>query len=140
MCFVHKVFYSMYYDTSNFSWPFVPHFNKKIFISNQLVCPLINLPFNRVWKEITLNASSDQSQYRVWDYPIKEQYGHILYAIEQGGPVPNASVGFQRVSIYIKIIHSVWNAWLMIMFSLALCLVSSWVNSVYLWDQTKFNL
>ncbi|XP_072157055.1 ionotropic receptor 25a [Bemisia tabaci] len=51
----------------------------------------------RVWKEITLNASSDQSQYRVWDYPIKEQYGHILYAIEQGGPVPNASVGFQRV-------------------------------------------
>ncbi|XP_022818807.1 uncharacterized protein LOC111351242 [Spodoptera litura] len=35
----------------------------------------------RVWKEITLNATSDQAQYRVWDYPIREQYGHILLAI-----------------------------------------------------------
>ncbi|XP_049951836.1 ionotropic receptor 25a-like [Schistocerca serialis cubense] len=50
-----------------------------------------------VWKDITLNSSSDQSKYRVWDYPIKEQYGHILQAIDQAGPVPNASVGFQKV-------------------------------------------
>ena len=39
----------------------------------------------RVWKEITLNATSDQSQYRVWDYPIREQYGHILLAINASG-------------------------------------------------------
>ncbi|XP_068085158.1 ionotropic receptor 25a [Anabrus simplex] len=50
-----------------------------------------------VWKDITLNSSSDQSKYRVWDYPIKEQYGHILQAIEHAGPVPNASVGFRKV-------------------------------------------
>lgn len=25
----------------------------------------------RMWKELTLNSTSDQSQYRVWDYPIK---------------------------------------------------------------------
>ena len=30
------------------------------------------------WKEITLNSSSDQSKYRVWDYPVREQYTHIL--------------------------------------------------------------
>lgn len=52
----------------------------------------------RVWKEITLNASSDQSQYRVWDYPIKEQYGHILQAIEKTGPVPDAATGFAKVT------------------------------------------
>ncbi|XP_034244951.1 ionotropic receptor 25a [Thrips palmi] len=51
----------------------------------------------RVWKEITLNASSDETQYRVWDYPIKEQYGHILLAIERAGTLPNDSVGFQKV-------------------------------------------
>ncbi|XP_063217386.1 ionotropic receptor 25a-like [Bacillus rossius redtenbacheri] len=50
-----------------------------------------------VWKDITLNSTSDQSKYRVWDYPIKEQYGHILQAITQAGPVENASVGFQKV-------------------------------------------
>ena len=32
----------------------------------------------RKWKEITLNSSSDQSKYRVWDYPVREQYTHIL--------------------------------------------------------------
>ncbi|XP_054279381.1 uncharacterized protein LOC128997746 [Macrosteles quadrilineatus] len=52
----------------------------------------------RVWKEITLNASSEQSQYRVWDYPIKEQYGHILQAIEKTGPVPDAATGFAKVN------------------------------------------
>nr|AMM70666.1 ionotropic receptor 8a [Heliconius melpomene rosina] len=52
----------------------------------------------RVWKEITLNATSDQSQYRVWDYPIREQYGHILLAINASGPVPDAKIGFQQVN------------------------------------------
>ncbi|XP_024225398.1 ionotropic receptor 25a isoform X2 [Bombus impatiens] len=50
-----------------------------------------------VWKEITLNSTSDQVEYRVWDYPIKEQYGHILQAITQVGPVVNSREGFQKV-------------------------------------------
>nr|QEI46862.1 ionotropic receptor 8a [Galleria mellonella] len=52
----------------------------------------------RVWKEITLNATSDQAQYRVWDYPIREQYGHILLAINATGPVPDAKTGFDQVN------------------------------------------
>ena len=36
-------------------------------------------------------------EYRVWDYPIKEQYGHILQAITQVGPVANSKEGFQKV-------------------------------------------
>lgn len=50
-----------------------------------------------MWKEVALNASSDQTQYRVWDYPIKEQYGTILKAIERTGPVPDAATGFRKV-------------------------------------------
>lgn len=53
----------------------------------------------RVWKEITLNSTSDQVEYRVWDYPIKEQYGHILQAITQVGPVANSREGFQKVCV-----------------------------------------
>lgn len=59
-----------------------------------------------MWKEITLNASSDETQYRVWDYPIKEQYGHILLAIERAGTLPNASVGFQKVRTLCSAISS----------------------------------
>lgn len=51
----------------------------------------------RVWKEITLNSTSDQVEYRVWDYPIKEQYGHILQAITQVGPVKTTEEGFKKV-------------------------------------------
>lgn len=51
----------------------------------------------RVWKEITLNSTSDQVEYRVWDYPIKEQYGHILQAITQVGPVKTTEDGFTKV-------------------------------------------
>ncbi|XP_046392943.1 ionotropic receptor 25a isoform X2 [Ischnura elegans] len=51
----------------------------------------------RVWKEITLNSTNDLSRYRVWDYPIKEQYGHILLAIEQTGPVSSAAEGIKKV-------------------------------------------
>lgn len=50
-----------------------------------------------VWKEITLNNTSDEVEYRVWDYPIKEQYGHILQAITQVGPVANSVEGFRKV-------------------------------------------
>ncbi|XP_059612709.1 glutamate receptor 2 [Phlebotomus argentipes] len=56
----------------------------------------------RVWKEITLNSTSDQSQYRVWDYPIKEQYGNILLAINSTGPVVDAKEGFREVNEHIN--------------------------------------
>ncbi|GAB0099835.1 uncharacterized protein DMENIID0001_157250 [Sergentomyia squamirostris] len=56
----------------------------------------------RVWKEITLNSTSDQSQYRVWDYPIKEQYGNILLAINSTGPVISAEEGFREVNEHIN--------------------------------------
>nr|CAD7444792.1 unnamed protein product [Timema bartmani] len=55
-----------------------------------------------VWKDITLNSSSDQSKYRVWDYPIKEQYGHILQAITQTGPVETPAIGFQKVTLMLE--------------------------------------
>ncbi|CAL4178048.1 unnamed protein product, partial [Meganyctiphanes norvegica] len=51
----------------------------------------------RVWKELTLNSTSDQSKYRVWDYPIKEQYTHILQVITESGPVKSAKEGFDKV-------------------------------------------
>ncbi|XP_037030055.1 uncharacterized protein LOC119069934 isoform X1 [Bradysia coprophila] len=52
----------------------------------------------RVWKEITLNSTNDQAQYRVWDYPIREQYGHILLAINSSNPVRDAAEGFRKVN------------------------------------------
>lgn len=52
----------------------------------------------RLWKELTLNASTDETQYRVWDYPIREQYGHILIAINDSMPVVNGSEGFKKVN------------------------------------------
>lgn len=36
--------------------------------------------------------------YRVWDYPIKEQFGHILNAIESSQLLENASEGFIKVN------------------------------------------
>jgi glutamate receptor, ionotropic, invertebrate len=54
------------------------------------------------WKEITLNSTSDQSQYRVWDYPIKEQWGHILMAINASLPVRDASEGFEKVNAQLN--------------------------------------
>ncbi|KAB0792599.1 hypothetical protein PPYR_01851 [Photinus pyralis] len=52
----------------------------------------------RMWKELTLNASTEDKRYRVWDYPIHEQYGHILLSINESNPVPNASEGFRIVN------------------------------------------
>ena len=51
----------------------------------------------RKWKEITLNRTSDQSKYRVWDYPVKEQYTHILKMIEESGPVETPQMGYSKV-------------------------------------------
>ncbi|XP_050430307.1 ionotropic receptor 25a [Adelges cooleyi] len=50
-----------------------------------------------VWKEIALNQTNHRDDFRVWDYPIKEEYGQILAAIERTGTVPNRSVGYQMV-------------------------------------------
>ncbi|QQP58421.1 Putative ionotropic receptor IR8a, partial [Caligus rogercresseyi] len=37
------------------------------------------------WKNLTLNSGAQtQSEYRVWDYPIQEQYFHILQVINRG--------------------------------------------------------
>lgn len=58
--------------------------------------------FSRLWKELTLNASTDETQYRVWDYPIREQYGHILIAINDSMPLPNASEGFNKVNKHLE--------------------------------------
>lgn len=52
----------------------------------------------RVWKEITLNSTNDQARYRVWEYPIREQYGQILMAIEAAEPVLSADDGFRKVN------------------------------------------
>jgi len=52
----------------------------------------------RVWKDLTLNSSAgDQSKYRVWDYPIKEQYTSIYKVINKTGMVTSSEEGFQRV-------------------------------------------
>ncbi|XP_026814788.1 ionotropic receptor 25a [Rhopalosiphum maidis] len=50
-----------------------------------------------VWKEIALNQTNNRKDFRVWDYPIKEEYGQILAAIERTGTVPNRTVGYQMV-------------------------------------------
>lgn len=51
-----------------------------------------------MWKELTLNSTTDQSKYRVWDYPIKEQYTHILQVIDDTGPVESSEAAFEMVS------------------------------------------
>ncbi|XP_022208624.2 uncharacterized protein LOC111065005 [Drosophila obscura] len=54
----------------------------------------------RMWKELALNASKDFKKFRIWDYPIKEQYGHILLAINSSGPVMDARQGFANVDAH----------------------------------------
>jgi len=52
----------------------------------------------RVWKDLTLNSSvGDQSKYRVWDYPIKEQYTSIYKVIKKTEMANSSEEGFQRV-------------------------------------------
>lgn len=34
----------------------------------------------------------------MFDYPIKEQYGHILLAIDSADPVKDAAEGFRKVN------------------------------------------
>ncbi|KAH8235493.1 hypothetical protein KR032_001672, partial [Drosophila birchii] len=54
----------------------------------------------RMWKELALNASKDFKKFRIWDYPIKEQYGHILLAINSSQPVVDAREGFANVDAH----------------------------------------
>ncbi|KAH8408870.1 hypothetical protein KR009_002908, partial [Drosophila setifemur] len=54
----------------------------------------------RMWKELALNASKDFKKFRIWDYPIKEQYGHILLAINSSKPVVDAREGFAKVDAH----------------------------------------
>ncbi len=49
------------------------------------------------WKDMTLSSNADQSRYRVWDYPIKEQYTHIFKTIKASGMVQSAGRGFEKV-------------------------------------------
>lgn len=50
-----------------------------------------------VWKNMSLESTWDQYKYRVWDYPIHEQYGLMLRAINGSNPVKDAREGFQNV-------------------------------------------
>jgi len=49
------------------------------------------------WKDMTLSSNADQARYRVWDYPIKEQYTHIYKTIKASGMMRSAGEGFQKV-------------------------------------------
>lgn len=49
------------------------------------------------WKNASLASTWDQEKYRVWDYPIQEQYGLMLRAINSSGPVRDAKEGFKNV-------------------------------------------
>lgn len=49
------------------------------------------------WKNLSLESTDTQGNFRVWDYPIDEQYGLILRAINGSGPVKDAREGFKNV-------------------------------------------
>lgn len=49
------------------------------------------------WKELTLNNSGNPAKYRVWDYPIREQYTHILKVVKDTGMVASTQEGFDKV-------------------------------------------
>jgi hypothetical protein len=51
----------------------------------------------RVWKDLTLSSDADRAKYKVWDYPIKEKYSHMLETIEKNGMVNTREDGYQRV-------------------------------------------
>lgn len=49
------------------------------------------------WKNTSMVSTVDQHKYQVWDYPVQEQYGLMLRAINTSGPVVSAREGFQNV-------------------------------------------
>ncbi|XP_058066672.1 uncharacterized protein LOC131216249 [Anopheles bellator] len=56
----------------------------------------------QMWRNLTLASGNDQAQYRVWDYPVREQYINILTAIESADPVATAEDGFRRVNAHLE--------------------------------------
>ena len=54
------------------------------------------------WKELSLNGSDNPAKYRVWDYPIREQYTHILQMIKETGPVESSQEGMQKVKDHVE--------------------------------------
>ena len=50
-----------------------------------------------VWKDLTLSAGADRSKYKVWDYPIKEKYSHILSNVMKEGIAKTREEGYQKV-------------------------------------------
>ena len=51
----------------------------------------------RVWKDLTLSSDADRAKYKVWDYPIKEKYSHMLETITKNEMVNTREDGYQRV-------------------------------------------
>lgn len=81
-----KINYSVVKESSTFQF-----FNNMANAENELY---------RIWKDLTLNATgADQARYRVWDYPIKEQYGRILNVIQLGGVIDNETLGFEMANL-----------------------------------------
>ena len=48
-----------------------------------------------------MGLSFFQVKYRVWDYPVKEQYTHILRVIQQTGPLDLPRDGFEQVNSHV---------------------------------------
>ena len=53
--------------------------------------------YKRVWKDLTLSSDADRAKYKVWDYPIKEKYSHMLETMEKNEMVKTREDGYQRV-------------------------------------------
>ena len=49
-----------------------------------------------VWKKMRISRDTDKSRYRVWDYPIKEQYTHIFKVII----ISQFNLISKRISVY----------------------------------------
>ena len=70
-----KIFISMIYYYRAIFEGMKNHINDNLFKSLRWYSYFY---FLSVWKKMTLSSDTDQSRYRVWDYPIKEQYTHIF--------------------------------------------------------------
>ncbi len=58
--------------------------------------------FNRIWKDLALLQTIEtENNFRTWDYPIREEFRQALATIEGHSPVPNISVGLQKVCILV---------------------------------------
>lgn len=53
--------------------------------------------FHHTMTNLLTFVITKKAKYRVWDYPVKEQYTHILRVIEQTGPVSSPEEGIMMV-------------------------------------------